>query len=161
MHGLESSNQGTKSIFFQKKFPDMIIPNFSGSLGERMRKLQPILSGHSGIRLVGSSFGGLMATIYAMENETRVDRLILLAPAINLLWFSNCRLKPLSKPIWIYHGKNDDVIPLQAVKLMAEKYFNNLSFHQVDDDHFLHNTFKTIDWDDLLGPGLSGSEFNV
>lgn len=151
IHGLESSNQGTKSIFFREKYPDMIIPNFSGSLAERMRKLQPILSDHSRIRLVGSSFGGLMATIFAMENETRVDRLILLAPAINLLWFTPCQIKPVSIPVWIYHGKNDDVIPIQAVDQMAEKYFSNLSLNQVDDDHFLHNTFKTIDWDNLLG----------
>ena len=53
---------------------------------------------------------------------------------------------------WIYHGKNDEVIPLKAVEQMAEKYFSHNSFHKVDDDHFLHNTFKIIDWDRLLGP---------
>ncbi|NNG06539.1 MAG: hypothetical protein HKM90_02305, partial [Desulfobacteraceae bacterium] len=44
IHGLESSNQGTKGVFFKKKFPDMIIPNFPGSLQERMEKLNEILS---------------------------------------------------------------------------------------------------------------------
>jgi pimeloyl-ACP methyl ester carboxylesterase len=100
---------------------------------------------------VGSSFGGLMATVFAMENENRVDQLILLAPAINLLWFTPYAIRPISIPVWIYHGKGDEVIPLQAVKNIAEKYFSDLSFQKVDDDHFLHNTFKIIDWDRLLG----------
>lgn len=131
----------------------MFIPSFTGSLSERMRQLVPTLSGHSGIRLVGSSFGGLMATLFTMEDETRVDRLVLLAPAINLLWFTPHPIKPISIPVWIYHGRNDEVIPLKAVEYMAKKYFTDLSLNQVDDDHFLHNTFKTIDWDVLLGPG--------
>ena len=150
IHGLESSNQGTKSVFFREKYPDMIIPNFPGDLQERTEKLSEILSGKSGIRIVGSSFGGLMASIFAMENEPRVDRLILLAPAINLIEFSDYREKKTAVPAWIYHGTHDEVIPLKAVEKIAKKAFQNLSFHTVEDDHFLHKTFKTIDWDMLL-----------
>jgi len=128
----------------------MIIPHFIGDLSERMKKLNEVLSGNSGIRLVGSSFGGLMASIFAMENEPRVDRLILLAPAINLVEFSDYQLREISVPVLIYHGEKDDVIPLQAVEPIAKKYFSNLTFNKVDDDHFLHNTFKTIDWETLL-----------
>ncbi len=39
IHGWESSNQGTKSIFFRERYPDMIIPNFTGNLEQRMEKL--------------------------------------------------------------------------------------------------------------------------
>ena len=152
IHGLESSNQGTKSVFFRERYTDMIIPNFPGDLQERMKKLKDILSGKSGIRLVGSSFGGLMASIFAMENKTRVDRLILLAPAINLLELTDCHEKQISLPVWIYHGKEDKVIPLKATKKAARKAFRNLSFNIVDDDHFLHRTFRTLDWDELLMP---------
>jgi pimeloyl-ACP methyl ester carboxylesterase len=150
IHGLESSNQGTKAVFFKRKFPDMIIPNFPGNLQERMEKLKAILSEKSGIRLVGSSFGALMASIFAMENEPRVDRLILLAPALNLMEFTDYQEKEISVPVWIYHGKDDEVIPLKVVERVAERSFRNLVFHTVDDDHFLHRTFKTIDWDKLL-----------
>jgi pimeloyl-ACP methyl ester carboxylesterase len=150
IHGLESDNQGTKSIFFRGHYPDMIIPHFIGDLSERMEKLNEVLSGSSDIRLVGSSFGGLMASIFAMENEPRVDKLILLAPAINLIESSDYQLREISVPVLIYHGSEDDVIPLQAVELTAKRYFRNLTFNKVDDDHFLHNTFKTIDWDTLL-----------
>ena len=150
LHGLESSNQGTKSNFFRRLYPDMLLPNFTGSLEERMKKLDGILSGKSGIRLVGSSFGGLMASIYAAENEPDVDCLVLLAPALNLLGFSKHILKRVTIPVHIYHGTNDQVIPIKPVKRVAGKAFSNLNFHTVDDDHFLHKTFKTIDWKELL-----------
>ena len=150
IHGLESSNQGTKSIYFRERYPDMIIPNFPGSLEERMEKLREILSGKSGIRLVGSSFGGLMASIFAMENEHLVERLILLAPAINLMEFTDYHKKSISVPVLIYHGRNDEVIPLDKVKKVAEISFLNLSLHIMADDHSLHGTFKTLDWDRIL-----------
>jgi pimeloyl-ACP methyl ester carboxylesterase len=150
IHGLESSDKGTKSVFFKQKYPDMVVPHFRGSLPERMRKLEDILSVKKGIRLVGSSFGGLMGTIYAMENESRVEKLILLAPAINLMTEIDQFQKKISVPVWVYHGSEDDVIPLGKVEAVARDTFTNLSFQKVKDDHFLHQTFKTIDWDKLL-----------
>ena len=150
IHGLESSNKGTKAVFFRAKYPDMIIPNFTGDLHERMRKLNEILSDESEISLVGSSFGGLMTSIFAMENEPRVHRLILLAPALNFPTFGKYHGKEISAPVWIYHGKEDKIIPLQDVEPIAKKAFRNLFFHIVDDDHILHKTFKSIDWDQFL-----------
>ena len=151
IHGLESGNQGKKALFFREKFPDMLIPNFTGDLGERMKKLTGVLFGKTGIRMVGSSFGGLMASIFAMENESRVDRLILLAPAINLIGFTEYASRETYIPIHVYHGTNDDVIPLENVGKVARNCFRNLTFHKVQDDHMLHSTFKTIDWDSLIG----------
>ncbi|MCP4669532.1 MAG: alpha/beta hydrolase [Deltaproteobacteria bacterium] len=151
IHGLESSNKGTKSVFFRDIFPDMIIPHFTGDLWERMEKLGTVLSGKSNIRLVGSSFGGLMAALFAIENESRVEKLILLAPAIHMMETSTYTIKKISVPVHIYHGKNDGVIPLDQVERAAGETFLNLSFHAPDDDHFLHKTFKTIDWVGLLG----------
>jgi pimeloyl-ACP methyl ester carboxylesterase len=151
IHGLESSNQGTKSVFFRERYPDMVIPNFPGSLEERMEKLNGLLQGKGNLRLVGSSFGGLMAALFAMENESRVDRLILLAPAINLVAFTPCQDRSLSVPVWIFHGLRDEVIPIDAVRRTAEAAFTDLRFHEVDDDHSLHRTFPTMNWDSLLG----------
>lgn len=150
LHGLESSNQGTKSIFFRERYPDMVIPSFTGGLKERMEKLEMLLSDKSDIRFVGSSFGGLMATIFVMEHEARVNKMILLAPAINMTLFLPHMDRKVSRPVWVYHGRDDQVIPLAEVERAAKKIFPNLTFNAVDDDHFLHRTFKTIEWDDLL-----------
>ncbi|MFO7459495.1 MAG: hypothetical protein R6X07_02655 [Desulfatiglandales bacterium] len=150
IHGLESTNQGTKAVFFRENYPGMITPHFTGPLDERMEKLKTVLSDQQGITLVGSSFGGLMASIFALESEGRMKSLILLAPAINLMPCMPCSERKTGVPTWIYHGKQDDVIDIGEVQRVAEKVFSNLRFHAVDDDHFLHKTFKTLPWDRLL-----------
>jgi pimeloyl-ACP methyl ester carboxylesterase len=150
IHGLESNNQGTKAIYFREKFQGMLTPNFHGPLDERMARLREILSGQNEILLVGSSFGGLMASIFAMENEPSVRRLILLAPAINLMEFTSYRQRKIVTPVHITHGREDEVIPISDVEEVAKQVFSNLTFNTVDDDHYLHKTFKTIDWDSLL-----------
>jgi len=150
IHGLESNNQGTKAVYFREKFPGMLTPNFPGPLGERMAKLREILSGQSNIIMVGSSFGGLMASIFAMENEPSVTRLILLAPAINLTEFAPYRDREITMPVHIYHGRQDEVISMEDVRSVARQVFADLTFQAVDDDHYLHKTFEKIEWDTLL-----------
>jgi len=150
LHGLESSPQGTKAVFFREKFPDMLTPHFIGSLQERLSELEQTLAGKTGIRLVGSSFGGLMGTLFAMQHQTRVDRLVLLAPAINLIPSTPYAETEVSIPVWIYHGRNDEVISLREVQEVAGRVFRNLTFHVVTDDHYLHHTFRSIPWESLL-----------
>ena len=150
IHGLESSNKGTKSVFFREKFLDMIIPTFEGDLPERLSKLDGILSEKSEIRIVGSSFGGLMGALFAMANESRVKNLTLLAPAIHMIHLAPQKVRKIAIPVCLYHGTEDTVIPIEAVEKTTAAYFENLTFHKVKDDHFLHKTFKIIDWDGLL-----------
>ncbi|HOF74682.1 MAG: alpha/beta fold hydrolase, partial [Pseudomonadota bacterium] len=84
IHGLESSSRGTKGVFFRDRYPDMIIEDFGGPLEARMKQLDGLLAGLRDLCLVGSSFGGLMAAIYACENEPRVRKVVLLAPALHV-----------------------------------------------------------------------------
>jgi predicted esterase len=128
----------------------MIIPNFEGDLPARMEKLGQILKGKSDIILVGSSFGGLMASIFCMEEETRVKKMVLLAPAINHLHAAVMERKTISAPVTIYHGRNDEVIPLNDMTAVAKETFEHLALKVVDDDHFLHKTFRAIDWESAL-----------
>ena len=150
LHGLEGSSQGTKSVFFKEWFPEMIIPDFEGSLKERMLKLRKVLSGNANISLVGSSFGGLMATLFAFEEEERVDRLILLAPALNLMCFTLVKKMAISIPVMIFHGRDDKVIPIRPIEQISDRIFQDLTFNIVDDDHSLHSTFKKIGWEEIL-----------
>ena len=150
IHGLESNSQGTKGVFFRKGYPDMIVEDYPGSLEERMEKLNDLLAGRSDIVLVGSSFGGLMAAIYACENEDRVRKVILLAPAMHLEDFHPYLGKILDVPAVVFHGTRDDVVPLTAVHKIAENIFKNITYNVVDDDHPLRETFLSYDWDNLL-----------
>jgi len=150
IHGLESSSQGVKGVFFRERYPDMIIEDFSGPLEERMRKLNGVLAGRTDMIFVGSSFGGLMAAIYACENESRVRRVTLLAPALHVPDFARFLGKQVNIPVSLFHGRNDDVVPPAAVKAIAGTVFKNLDYHLVDDDHSLHATFPLMDWKALI-----------
>lgn len=150
IHGLESSSQGTKGVFFRAKYPDMIIEDFEGTLERRMEKLNRILSDKKDLILVGSSFGGLMAAIYACNHGERVKKLILLAPALNLDDFKPFAEKRMNLPVTIFHGRDDDVVPPAPVRQIASQVFETLSYHLVEDDHPLRETFTTYDWDTLL-----------
>jgi pimeloyl-ACP methyl ester carboxylesterase len=150
IHGLESSSMGTKGVFFRDKYPDMIVEDFVGTFKNRMEKLNKILSDKTSLILVGSSYGGLMATAYAFDNEKSVKKLILLAPALNIYEFKPDLGTQLLLPVVIYHGRDDDVVSPSSVQDIARKLFANLEYHLVDDDHSLHTTFSLMNWDDLL-----------
>lgn len=150
LHGLDSSPQGTKAKYFAEHYKDMIIPHFIGDLEDRMQSLYEILKDKEEIILVGSSFGGLMATIFAINYPERCERLILLAPAINLLTNNLLPKEPIQIPTWIFHGENDDVIPLGSIKEVSTRLFSDLRFFIVKDDHYLRDTFFNLEWDELL-----------
>jgi Lysophospholipase len=153
IHGLESTAQGTKGQFFRQFFPQMIIEDYTGDFATRMRKLDTLFSGKNDLILVGSSYGGLMATQYAIDNEDKVKKMILLAPALNLPEFKPPVHAKLPLSVIIYHGNNDNIVNPQVVKKIALKYFSNLEHHLVDDDHSLHKTFPILDWKKLLTEG--------
>jgi pimeloyl-ACP methyl ester carboxylesterase len=150
IHGLESTSQGTKGAFFRERYPDMIIEDFFGSFAQRMGKLEGLLAGKNDLLLIGSSYGGLMAAVYACLHEERVKKLILLAPALHLEPYKPYLNKKLRMPIVIFHGLRDDVVPLASVRTIAERLFGNHTFNPLEDDHSLHDTFAALEWDALL-----------
>lgn len=151
IHGLEGSSQGTKGTFFRKRYPDMLIDDYSGTLDERMNQLRKTLVGRENLIIVGSSFGGLMAAIFACESEKRVRGLVLLAPALAYGDFNACCPEPLDIPATIYQGSDDSVVLPEPTRKAAMAIFRNFNFYLVKDDHSLAVTFPTIDWDKLLG----------
>jgi predicted esterase len=150
IHGLESSSRGTKGSYFRERYPDMILEDYPGSFSERMQKLEDRLAEKESVILVGSSYGGLMAAVYACLHEERVKKLILLAPALHLEPYRPYGKKQLHMPIAIFHGLRDDVVPLEDIRAIAGRLFTNHKFSAVEDDHSLHNTFAALDWDALL-----------
>jgi pimeloyl-ACP methyl ester carboxylesterase len=135
----------------------MIIEDFLGSFSERMEKLEGLLTGKDQLILVGSSYGGLMAAVYACLHEDRVGKLILLAPALHLEEYHPYLEKTLFLPVTIFHGRQDEVVPMEEVRAIAEAHYMNLTFHVQEDDHSLHATFGSLEWDLLLKKGNKGN----
>ncbi len=144
IHGLDSSSRGTKGTFFRGRYPEMLMEDFSGPLEARMAHLTDSLAGKGDLILVGSSYGGLMAALFACRNQTRVRRLILLAPALGHADFSPWYTTPLQMPVILYHGRRDTVVPPEPTRRVAERLFRNLETHLVDDDHDLHRIFPSL-----------------
>jgi pimeloyl-ACP methyl ester carboxylesterase len=151
LHGLESTSQSGKARQFAEKFPGMVTPDFTGEFEERMAQLKPILGRKKNWTIIGSSFGGLMGTVFTCKHPTQVRKLILLAPALLKEPFgSYLDLEPVSVPTVIIHGTEDDVVPLEPVREIAEKLFTNLQYIVVDDGHRLHKAFGELDWEEIL-----------
>lgn len=149
LHGLDSSNRGTKGKYFTAHFPEMYSYNYSGSLTERNNLLKGQIVNQNNLTLIGSSFGGLMAACTAIDQPEKIRRLILLAPALNFEEFAAPR-EQCAVPTTIIIGRDDTVCPPDTVIPIAEATFNNLNIQLVDDDHMLHETFFAQDWSQLI-----------
>lgn len=149
LHGHDSSGQGTKGQFFQAHFPHVHRPNFTGNLADRLQQLQGLCQGIASLTLIGSSFGGLMATCYAAQFPEKTARLILLAPALN---FGDFQPPPTKLQILtrLIIGKGDTVTPPGQVIPLAKQTFANLEVSEQDDDHMLHQTMPILPWHELL-----------
>lgn len=150
IHGLEGTSQGVKAVLLRGLFPGMLTPDFPGTLPERMASLYRILGDKTGWTIIGSSFGGLMAALFACQHPAQVRKLILLAPALILPEFADQSFAPIQVPTIIYHSFRDEIVPMEPVRKLAEKTFTNLSFHVVDDDHSLHQIVHQINWQELI-----------
>jgi len=151
LHGLESTSQSGKARQFAEKFPGMVTPDFTGSFEERMKQLKPILGRRKNWTIIGSSFGGLMGTVFTCEHPTQVRKLILLAPALLRDHFAAyLDLEPVSVPTVLIHGTADDVVPPAPVREIAEKLFINLQIITVEDGHRLQKAFGELNWEDIL-----------
>jgi len=148
VHGFEGNAQGFKARYLRSLFPNMVIPDFEGDQAAWLDRLEATI-GTDGAQwiIIGSSFGGLIATLFATEHPNQVKKLVLLAPALP----SKMHVQvPLSFPVVLIHGTGDDVVPPAAVKRVADKLFSRLEYRLVDDDHRLQKTTVALDWIDIL-----------
>lgn len=104
LHGFASSAQSSKAAFFRSKLsahgvevhtPDFNAPDFSTltvsrMLGQVHDVIQALPPGP--VTLIGSSLGGFVAVHAALREAGRIDRLVLLAPALD---FGGNRMRAL------------------------------------------------------------------
>jgi alpha-beta hydrolase superfamily lysophospholipase len=92
-----------------------------------------------------------MATVFALDHEAQLRKLVLLAPALTLdPLVSLSKPRTISVPTILIHGTLDTVVPLEPVREFAQKLFTNLTIHIVEDDHRLHKTANELDWKSIL-----------
>jgi pimeloyl-ACP methyl ester carboxylesterase len=149
LHGLDSSSKGIKGQWFAKHFPEVHVPNFQGDLATRLNALESLCHGYNYLTLVGSSFGGLMATCFTIRHPSRCHSLVLLAPALNFPEFSSPQ-EMIATPTCLIIGNQDTVTPPDKVLPLAKNTFSQLQIFTYNDDHMLHNTFEQLDWQQLL-----------
>jgi len=129
LHGFASSPQSAKAKYIKNRFsslninlkiPDLNKGNFSELT--LTRQLQQVTAeidvSPSPVILIGSSFGGLTSTFLA-ENNPKVEKLILLAPAFKFLshWLPSLGEQQFKKwqsegTLPIYHYGKNDYLPL-------------------------------------------------
>lgn len=160
VHGFESSGHGFKGKFLKSVFPNILTPDFKKSnedipmyelLEYRMAELNSILNKKKkNWVIIGSSFGGFMSVLYALQNPNRVCQLVLLAPFLVSRKLKPHMYKPIDIPVIVYHGKNDEVVRYKMTRERAKIFFTNLIYKIVDDDHRLKSTVKSINWQELI-----------
>jgi pimeloyl-ACP methyl ester carboxylesterase len=150
IHGSDSNSLTYKATLLRDIFHGMRIPDFVGGLPERMEQLEKILGAETDWTLVGSSLGGLMAALFAMNHPDQVRKLVLLAPALTLPGFTQSLSSQIATPTTIIQGTRDEFIPLEPTRNLAQKIFNHLTYIPVDDNHRLHKTAEELDWKKLL-----------
>jgi pimeloyl-ACP methyl ester carboxylesterase len=92
LHGFASSARSTKAGYFAERLsahglalrcPDFNPPDFRTLTMTRMlHQLAREVDGQSPVTLIGSSLGGSLAILAASQLGARVDRVVLLAPAV-------------------------------------------------------------------------------
>ncbi len=104
LHGFASSAQSSKAAFFRSKLsaygvavhaPDFNAPDFSTLTVSRMLgQVHEVIQGlgPGPVTLIGSSLGGFVGVHAALQDAGRVDRLVLLAPALD---FGGNRMREL------------------------------------------------------------------
>ena len=131
LHGFASSALSTKATFFAEKLaalgidmsvPDLNQPDFSTLTVTRMLKQagDAIDAAGEPVALIGSSLGGFVAVQAAVEYAARVQRIVLLAPALD---FDGNRLSELgdrgldewksSNRLDVFHYAYGRVMPVQ------------------------------------------------
>jgi pimeloyl-ACP methyl ester carboxylesterase len=151
LHGSESDSNSGKARLFREWFPGMLTPDFTGSFDQRTAQLHSILLDKTQCILIGSSYGGLMGTVYTLNHATQVRKLILLAPDLMLDPLASLAdPQPVSVPTVLIHGTADDVVPPEPVRSIAQRLFANLTYVAVNDGHHLQKAVHELDWKYIL-----------
>ena len=147
LHGFASSAKSTKAAYLGERFrlhgltlhcPDFNQPDFATmTLTRMLDQLDRAIAGAGTgpATLIGSSLGGTLAILAAAAFGSRVDRLVLLAPAVMFAKEGHHLLPPDRAAEWRRLGR----LPFFHYGDNAERMLN-VSFYE---DSFRYNPFDT------------------
>lgn len=139
LHGLESGPHGSKYRALVEEFGEGVLaPDCEGvyDVDARYALVEEATRGERDLLVVGSSFGGLMASLLASEHPERVAACILMAPALHDKWpEAVAKINKVPERTVIIHGLDDDVVPMTASRAHAAKH--GVRLLEVADDHRL------------------------
>jgi predicted esterase len=122
-------------------YTDLINPE------QRVERLSALLQQESEpVILVGSSMGGYVSVVTALQYQAKIKGVFVLAPALYIPGYAvqEFRLGDNNKfPIEIVHGWNDEVIPSDNSYLFAKE--NRSSLHLLPGDHRLNDSLPMIE----------------
>jgi pimeloyl-ACP methyl ester carboxylesterase len=146
LHGFASSSKSTKAGYFAERLgrhgivlqcPDFNQPDFATMTITRM--LQQISAAaaleRGAIALMGSSLGGALAVLAAVELAHRIDRLVLMAPAVMFAKAGHHLLPPERIEQW----RRLDALPFFHHAYNEERLLN-FSFYE---DSLRHDAFES------------------
>jgi pimeloyl-ACP methyl ester carboxylesterase len=143
LHGLETGPHGSKYQALRRLFPELMAPDCEGVLDieQRLGIIERELRGRSQLVLVGSSFGGLAAVLFASRHPELVAGAVLCAPAVHRL--DLLQLGALPAETVIIHGRRDEIVPLAASEALVAR-FPFVRLLAVDDEHRLADSLELL-----------------
>lgn len=145
LHGFASSAKSTKAAYFAERLrehdvllecPDFNEPDFATlTLTRMIDQLGPNLAS-GGVTLIGSSLGGTLAILAAEKFSSKIDRVVLLAPAVTFAKPGHHLLPPERIEEWQRRG----ALPFFHYAYGEERLLN-VSFY---DDSLHHDAFNAV-----------------
>lgn len=140
-HGLESGPNGSKYRELTAAFGEIEAPDFRGlTLNERLVLAEKVTRGRTGLLVVGSSFGGLVAALLASACPDRIAGYVLCAPDFRQP--DSARIARVPARAMVVHGEMDEVVPLQKGIEFSLKFC--IPLVQTPDDHRLKASVPQI-----------------
>jgi uncharacterized protein len=147
LHGFASSARSTKASYLGERFrehglalrcPDFNLPDFSTlTLTRMLHQIEDeIARGGTPVTLIGSSLGGTLAVLAAASFGARIERLVLLAPAVMFARAGHHLLPPDRIAEWRRLGS----MPFFHYGDNTERKLN-FAFYE---DSFRYNPFDTM-----------------
>ena len=148
-HGLFGHPDGTKASTLRDAGFDITSPDFrEKNLLERVKLLESVTENMENIVVIGSSYGGLTATIVMQRHPNRFKGAVLCAPALNVqeepaLHPERLVIAP-EIPCLILHGIQDDVVPIDVSRALVDRSGPHVRLNELNDGHRLKDSLPVL-----------------